>query len=207
MAALRARAIEIDRNRLYTAEEFMTLTLDPDKRYQLVRGVIEEMSHPGGAHMHITSKLSRALWRWIFNKASTEDEPGEVLTPGGFKLDIDPDKDTIRSPDLTYIRANNISRLNKGAVDFPPDLAVEIYSPNDRPGALAEKLEDYRAAGWNLVWVIYPDSAPQYKHQTVEVYHLQQSSQPLQILTLHDQLNGETVLPGFTLPVKELFSV
>ena len=48
-------------------------------------------------------------------------------------------------------------RLAEGWVRIPPDLAVEVVSPNDSAEELEEKLEDYHKAGVPLVWVIYPE--------------------------------------------------
>ena len=45
----------------------------------------------------------------------------------------------------------------KGWVKIPPDLAVEVVSPNDSASELEEKLDDYRTAGVPLIWVIYPE--------------------------------------------------
>ena len=207
-----ALPVTVDTGQVYTADQFMILPLDPNKRYELVRGIIKEMSHPGGEHMLITSNLSRALWRWIFSQptAGTEGSQGEgrVLPPGGFQLKIPgATRDTVRPPDLAYVPPQLVEALNApGAVTFPPDLAVEVYSPNDRPGDLHDKLTDYQAAGWNVVWVIYPlDASPKRKAGTVEVYHLHDSLEALKSLGRDEVLTGEGSLDGFTMPVNVLF--
>ena len=188
---------------LYTAQEFMTLPLDKSKRYELVRGVIKEMSHPGEEHTLIGGNLFTALAIFVQSRRS-----GRVLPPGGFELKIPgATRDTVRSPDLTFLAEAKVS-WQPGAIKALPDLAVEIYSPNDRPGDLSEKLQDYQQAGWNLVWVIYPPSAtPRKKAGTVDIYRLQEETR-LQPATSLDQtatLVGEGILEGFTLPVKALF--
>ncbi len=199
--ALPLRTTDTPRTRLYTAEEFMTMELDPDKRYELVRGVIQEMSHPGGEHMLVADNLYGALRDYVRSKRL-----GRVLPPGLFKLKVDPDTDTIRSPDLTFIPASLISTLDAGAVTVRPSLAVEVYSTHDRPGLYREKFEDYRTAGWNVVWLIYPlKTAPKKKIGTVEIYHLQDSLKPVKLLGRSDQLEGEEILSGFTMPVSDLF--
>ena len=95
-----------------------------------------------------------------------------------------------------------------GAFKVIPDLAVEVYSPNDRLGELLEKLQDYQQAGWNIVWVIYPPTAtPRKKAGTVALYWLQEESaiEPAQTLDQTDTLLGEGVLEGFRLSVVDLF--
>ncbi len=189
--------------KIYTAEEFMTLSLDPGKRYELVRGVIKAMSHPGEEHMLITSNLFRVLSNFTYT-----NKLGWVLPPGSFELKIEgTTRDTVRSPDLAYLAKEKITGQS-GAVIVPPDLAIEVYSPTDRPGDLTEKLEDYQAAGWDLVWVIYPPTAtPKRKAGTVEIYRLQAETglQPAKTLKQNDPLSDELVLPGFNIPVAALF--
>jgi Uma2 family endonuclease len=203
MAALRARTLEIDRNRLYTAEQFIALELDPGKRYELVRGVVEEMSWPGVEHTLIADNLYGALRD--FARATKR---GRALQPGGFELKIPgSERDTVRTPDLVFLEKSKISSQT-GAFKVVPDLAVEVYSPNDEPAKLMEKLEDYQQAGWNLVWVIYPPTAsPKRKAATVDIYRLQEEMrlQPALTLNLNDTLLGESVLEGFHLPVADLF--
>ncbi len=87
--ALPARIIESDR--IYSAEEFMALPLDPGKHYELVRGVVKEMSHPGGAHMLIMDNLYGELRSYV-----RANQLGRVLPPSGYELKIPgADKDTI----------------------------------------------------------------------------------------------------------------
>jgi Uma2 family endonuclease len=201
MAALPARATPYDR--LYTADEFMALSLDPSKRYELVRGVIKEMSHPGWEHVMIQDNLYSELSVYVRAKGL-----GRVIPPGSFELNLDPKRDTVRAPDLAFISKKLVEKLGrtKGAIDVTPDLAVEVYSPNDRPGELRDKLTDYQTAGWDLVWVIYPpESIPKSKSTTVEVYRLQQGLNPIRILGENDVLDGEEVIPGFKMSIVNLF--
>ena len=167
MAALRVQDLEGER--LYSVEEFMRLPLNPAKRYELVRGVIQEMSQAGGKHSLIADNLYGELRLFVKTNGL-----GRVLANAGFKLDIpDSPRDNVRSPDLAVIEASRVDLIDDGAIPFVPVLAVEVYSPNDRPGEYRDKLKDYRAAGWDIVWVIYPLTAsPRRKAGTVEIYHL-----------------------------------
>ncbi len=81
-------------------------------------------------------------------------------------------------------------------VDYPPDLAVEILSASNRPGMLARKLSDYFAAGTSVVWVVDPDA------RTVAVYTAPDAHT---VLTAADTLDGGDALPGFALPLADLF--
>ena len=77
-----------------------------------------------------------------------------------------------------------------------PDLAVEVLSPSERASELEEKLDDYRAAGTPLIWVIDPD------RRTVMIVS---RAAPLRWIRAQDTLDGGDVLPGFQCRVAELF--
>ena len=81
--------------------------------------------------------------------------------------------------------------------DLAPDLAVEVLSPGNTPGEMARKRQEYFAAGVRLVWLVDPEA------RTVEVY-----TDPEQSTVRHeaDTLEGGAVLPGFALPLRELFA-
>jgi Uma2 family endonuclease len=82
------------------------------------------------------------------------------------------------------------------AWDVLPDLCVEVVSPTDMAEEITDKLVEYFRAGVRLVWVVYP------RHQHVYVY---ESLTALRGLTRADTLDGGPVLPGFLLPLAELF--
>lgn len=74
-----------------------------------------------------------------------------------------------------------------------PEWAVEILSPTD---TIAAKRRIYLQAGI-LYWQIDPEA------QTVDVYA---PGQPPRAFAINDTLDGGSLLPGFTLAVKKLFS-
>ena len=78
-----------------------------------------------------------------------------------------------------------------------PDPAVEVVSPSDRHGEVLEKTQDWLAAGCSQVWVVEP------KTQTVSMYH---GGGRVVVLSATDALDGGDLLPGFSLPVTEIFA-
>jgi Uma2 family endonuclease len=78
----------------------------------------------------------------------------------------------------------------------PPDLVVEVLSPSDVSYEVDRRVQDYLGAGVKLVWVVHPQS------RSVHVYR--PGGQGV-ILSERDELEGEQVLPGFRLPVREIF--
>lgn len=78
-----------------------------------------------------------------------------------------------------------------------PDLAVEVLSEGNRPGEIERKLDDYFRAGVRLVWLV------DCEQRTVTVYTSRSASQ---VLEASATLTGGDVLPGFELPLAELFA-
>lgn len=86
--------------------------------------------------------------------------------------------------------------MPKGWATIPPDLAVEVVSPNDIVYQLEDKLEDYRKVGVPLVWVVFPNL------RTVRVYRADGSTS---FLREDEELSGEDIIPGFRCSVREIF--
>ena len=80
--------------------------------------------------------------------------------------------------------------------ESPPDLAIEVISPDDRRELIGDKLRDYLAAGVRLVWLVDPES------RTVMVYT--GNTRGVEYVET-DTLDGGDVLSGFTCPVADLF--
>jgi len=70
-----------------------------------------------------------------------------------------PSQKNLRSPDLAFVAAGRFpaERVPVGFVEFAPDLAVEVLSPEDQRRDVLEKVGEYLDAGTRLVWVIDPE--------------------------------------------------
>ena len=103
----------------------------------------------------------------------------------------------VRKPDVSFIRYGRLPDgvLPEGWAKIPPDLAVEVLSPNDTAYELDEKLEDYRKVGVPLIWVINPNS------RTVRIHRKDGSANDL---SEADELSGEDVIPGFRCPIRDI---
>lgn len=82
---------------------------------------------------------------------------------------------------------------------FAPDLPVEIMSPSNRETDMLEKIELYLQHGSKRVWVFYP------KTKTVFVSRKTNNGILTQKLGIDGVLDGDDVLPGFKLAVKDVF--
>lgn len=105
----------------------------------------------------------------------------------------------VRIPDLSFIsweRVPNHEVPDEPIPDLAPDLAVEVLSKGNTKREMERKLREYFAAGIVLVWYVDP------RERTVRVYTAPDQS----LLLREDQsLDGGAVLPGFALPLRELF--
>lgn len=114
----------------------------------------------------------------------------------GFHIAHDPD--TVRAPDVAFLRASRVGGgLPKTFFSGPPDLAVEVLSPDDRPGEVSAKTQDWLDAGVVAVWVVDP------RTQTVTVHDRRHVVR----LDANDVLTGGDLLPGFSTPVADFFTM
>jgi Uma2 family endonuclease len=105
----------------------------------------------------------------------------------------------MRLPDVSFVAAHRVKTHDRETYyQLAPDLAIEIISPSERAVAVRAKLKDYLRTGVRQVWHIYPDT------QEV-VVHLPDGT--LHTYTTGQSIPGADVLPGFTLPVADIFDV
>ncbi|MCL4247117.1 MAG: Uma2 family endonuclease [Anaerolineae bacterium] len=177
--------------RLYTADDLLKMTIDDHLKVELVEGVLVEMPPASSIHSIISALLIRLLGNFV-----AENRLGGYVTgeQGGYQLAEAPD--TVRAPDAAYISKARAPELTSTYFKGAPDLAVEVISPNDKATDVQEKIDEYLQHGSRLVWAIY------YKTHVVVVHT------PAGSRTLHenDTLDGGDVLPGFSLPVREIFA-
>src|SRR5207253_1015488 len=110
----------------------------------------------------------------------------------GFVLSRDPD--TVRAPDAAFVRADRVVRMKEY---FPgaPDLAVEVISPNDTYTEVDAKVREYLRAGAQMVIVVNP------RNETAAVHTATGSTH----LSIDDTLDGGDVVPGWRLPLRDIF--
>lgn len=102
-----------------------------------------------------------------------------------------------REPDLTWVRAERIPTDLNVDPDAPPDLAVDVISRTDTHTGTDARIKQYLASGVRVVWIIDPWM------RTVTVYD---PDGAIQAITERETLMGDPVIPGFAIPVGELFT-
>jgi Uma2 family endonuclease len=174
-----------------TVEELWDLPPD-NMRHELVRGELRTMPPSGSEHVGIIVEISTPLHQFV-----KSHKLGRVLgAEGGFILSRHPD--SVRAPDVAFISNARLpgGKLPKKFFTGAPDLAVEVVSPSDIVEELEEKVQDWLAGGTRLVWVINP------KTKTVTVY---ESPSTARILRGNEAIDGGDLLPGFSLPLRDIF--
>jgi Uma2 family endonuclease len=175
----------------WTDEAFMALP-DDGHHYEIVNGELIDMGNSGALHGYVCSLALAALAGYILPK-----KLGVILDSStAFKMK----NGNKRSPDIAFFakeRLQGITVLPSGYLDGAPDLVVEVLSPGNTIEELDDKLTEYFENGSRLAWVINPTQ------HYVLVYRSAQ--EPDHLLKGKDYLDGEEVIPGFTLAVADLF--
>ena len=176
---------------LLTADELLRLYSEGVK-WELIREVLCETVAAGVEHGQIAVNVASELLSFVRPRRLGT----VVASDTGFWLERDPD--TVREPDVALISAKRLpldARV-RGYGEFPPDLVVEIVSPSDTLPAVNDKAVMWLSFGVALAWVVNPET------RTVDVH---QAGSPVVTLYEDGTLEGGGVLPGFALPVKEIF--
>ena len=174
----------------WTEEEFLSLP-DDEYHYELVDGELV-MSNAGMLHGEIAVFVSAALITWVRSQrlGSVCDSSTSFRMKSG----------NYRSPDVSFIskeRLQGMRRAPQKMLQGAPDLAVEILSPTDTFEGIHNKIVELFENGTKLVWVVNPIQ------ETVLVHH---SPKPDKLLLPGDILDGEEIVPGFSLVVAEIFA-
>jgi Uma2 family endonuclease len=175
-----------------TEEDALRQLEGPTKRIcELIDGVLVEKA------MATREALLAGVILQTLGIVVEENDLG-VLLPGDGMLRLEPG--LVRIPDVTFISWDNIpgeEMPDEAIASLAPDLAVEVLSKKNTPAEIDRKLRDYFLAGTKLAWVIDP------KTQTAKMY-----TSPVEFKNVgkRGSLDGGAVVPGFRLPLPDLFS-
>ena len=177
--------------KLMTAEELLRMP-DDGFRYALVRGELIKMAPAGRVHGKRGNRVNVSLSLHVY-----ENNLGETyLAETGFHLETDPDH--VLAPDIAFVSREREEATPEAGGFFPgpPDLAVEVISSSDRLTEVADKVSEWLAAGVRMVIVVNP------RNRTVQAH----TPDGVTELTESDTLEGGDVVPGWRLPVADIFA-
>lgn len=177
-----------------TAEQFYDWVHRPenyDRFFELESGEVIEMPPPGGVHGVVCGNSGRILGNFGFQR-----QKGFVCTNDTCVI-VERDPDTVRGIDVTfYDLVLRYEEVPRKYLIRPPTVAVEVLSPDDRPGKLMRRITQFLRRGVKLVWVIDPED------RNVTVY--QGGKEPYAVEE-DEELTGNKVLPDFRCAVAEFF--
>jgi len=178
-------------SRPVTADELLRIP-DDGFRYELIAGELRKMTPAGGQHGRIAMRAGRSL----ANHVESNGLGAVFAAETGFRLASAPD--TVRAPDAAFIAKERADQIGEvpGYLPGAPDLAVEVVSPGDTYSEVVEKAFDWLDAGTHLVVVVDP------RRRNVTLYR---SRDDIRILAEGDVLDGGEVVPGWRVPVRDLF--
>jgi Uma2 family endonuclease len=179
--------------KLTTAEELLRMP-DNGLRRELIHGEVKTMAPAGHQHGRIAQRIALSLGQHV-----AVHKLGEVYAAEtGFKLASTPDH--VRAPDAAFVRRERVVAVGELEGFWPgaPDLAVEVISPSDSFADVEEKVFDWLDAGSRAVVVVNP------KKRSVTLYR---SVSDVRVLGEKESLSVEDVVPGWSLPVRDLFTL
>lgn len=174
-----------------TAEELLHIP-DDGLRRELIRGEVRTMAPAGNVHGRVAMNVGTPLDVYV-----RQHDLGVVFAAGtGFKIGSNPD--TVRAPDVAFVRRERIEAVGdiEGYWPEAPDLAVEVVSPGDKFSEVEQKIEDWLAAGTRMVVLVNP------RGQNVTT---RLPERRIEILTEGETIDGDDVVPGWSLSVSDVF--
>ena len=184
------------KERNISAERFFELMEQPeylDRVIELVEGELIEMSKPTRIHGVVAARLTMKIAIHVDEKDLGELSSGDA----GFVLERNSSgRDTVRGLDIAFVSKSRVPVPPDFTwYEMGPDLAVEVISPNNKTSDTHLKVMQLLNAGARLVWLIYPESRTVVAHTARGAITLHE----------HDALSGGDALPGFELPVGDIF--
>lgn len=159
---------------------------------ELVAGRIALMSPTNWRHGDYVGEITETLRSFV-----KKHKLGKVLA-GEVGIYTRRDPDTVRGADVAFISAERLAKVASDSfLDVAPELVVEVISPGNTWQEMREKIDEYFAIGVERVWIVEPARCQ------VLVYRA-----PTDLVALDEAgcLQGEGILRGFSLSVRELFA-
>ncbi|WP_010587364.1 Uma2 family endonuclease [Schlesneria paludicola] len=177
---------------LITLEQYEERLLDGDRWIELAEGRLIRLNPPDDAHGDVVRNLSRALATFL--KKSPD-------TYACFELPLILQREPalVRCPAIScfrFVAGGRFAETDKLLTETRPVLIIEVASTNERREAMSTRVKAYLAWGVEVVWVVDPVT----RH-----VHLFRGGLSGDMLKEPQVLVGFPVLPGFAIPVSDLF--
>jgi Uma2 family endonuclease len=176
--------------KLVTADDVWNM--GEDAHVEVIRGELRKVAAAGGRHGEVGGQL--AVYLGVYGQYG---RTGRVYTSEtGFVVEKSPT--ILLVPDLAYFKVEHLpgGTAPDGYFEIPPDVLLETLSPSQHFGELVEKVGLYLKFGVPLVWAALPAD------KTIVAFY---ADGQMRIFRSGDVLDGGDVLPGFRVPVDDLF--
>ena len=178
----------LSKQKIWTIADFMEFVFRPeneDQIFELINGeIVEKM--PGRTR---NSELSLVVTSLVRPFCRSHGLPCHISGEAG-AYDI---QGSVVAPDFAYKRTPTSG-------EYPDPVApawiIEIISPTDKAPDIRKKRQIYIRAGI-LYWEMYPES------ESIDVYA---PGQPMYAVEIDGTLDVGDLIPGLTIPAKEIFA-
>ena len=180
--------------RVYTVDDVWRLELEnknPLEKYYLIDGELCIKMSPSELHRTLANEIGRLLGNYV-----VEHNLGRV----GIEVGFHPpgNRKSVLLPDVSFTsKARMAQQPLSTYVPYMPDLAIEIVSPSQSLAQVRRKAEVYLRHGTSLVWLIDPQA------KYAEVWRQDRAER--ETIASDGALNGDDILPGFRLPLRQVF--
>jgi Uma2 family endonuclease len=184
---------EVVAEKLLTAEEFAALDDGADgSLHELLEGRLIPMSAPGPDHGYYELNLGAEI------RAFVKPRKLGFVSVGEARIKTRSNPDTVRLADVLYISRERLGGGSlSGALTVPPEIVGEVVSPDDTLADVLAKVGEYLDMGVTAVLVVLPKQRQVYAYRSLT---------NVQVFSEGDTLSIADVLPGFALPVAEIFA-
>ena len=165
----------------YTFDDFCLLVKD-DQKADLIDGVIY-MASPENTD-------ANNLFMWLAGLMDGYVRKRRLGRVFGTRVAFRINEVNSPEPDIAFVRTDRLHLVHRGFVAGPPDLAVEIVSPDSIDRDYRRKREQYRRAGVSEYWIVDE------MEQTVTLLRLDPRRRYLEVKPRKGVLHSEA-LSGF----------
>src|SRR6266481_387595 len=175
-------AYELLSEPVWNDQAYLTFSEAFNRPIELSDGHLIVLPMPSLTHQRILKKFVYLAQRWL-----ATSKRGEILF-AAHPIRLWPGK--YREPDAMIWLSEHKNRMGERE-SGPPDLALEIVSPDNEPHDLETKFQEYAQAGISEYWIIQPQT------HTVSVHTLDGQNYKLLAQFVPGQRASSRILPGF----------
>ena len=185
---MKGSVAERTKEKVWTYEDYLRST--QEGRYELINGRLERMPAPGFIHQEVSGRI------WLVMRMFAERHGlGKVLYA---PFDVILGERVVVQPDIVFISKENLKNVREDRLFGPPDLVVEIVSPNTVRRDTFVKKNLYAEAGVKEYWIVYPEE------RAIEVWVLKEGKYHLHSVSEGDGRVKSEVLKGLEVDIEEV---